>query len=67
MATKRERPYWLRGGTETCEVCLQPVALHTERRCAACDRAVCGQCVVVDADSGEALCDECRAEERGGH
>ena len=65
METKKQRPYWL-DGTENCELCSHPYVHQAERRCAACDRAVCEHCF-VRADTGEILCEECRdqAEEEG--
>ena len=66
MATKKPLPYWLSGGTEACDFCDQRHALQTERRCAACDRAACEHCVVIDRDAGEVLCHECQAEEEKG-
>lgn len=61
--TTKTRPYWLGGGTERCELCLDPVLLQAERRCAACDRAVCAHCVEADPETGEVLCSECRGGE----
>lgn len=64
MATKtKTRPYWLDGGTERCELCMDPMHLQAERRCAACDRAVCAHCVEANPETGEVLCSECRAGE----
>jgi hypothetical protein len=65
MAKKKTLPYWLDGGTETCEFCTHPHVLQSEYRCAACDRAACEHCVTVDRETGEVLCHECHAEEEG--
>lgn len=62
MATKKKpRPYWLAGGTETCDLCEAPHLLQSQHRCAACDRASCEHCVTVDRETGEVLCHECAA------
>ena len=63
MATRKPLPYWL-SGEELCELCEQPHVLQVQRRCAACDRASCEHCVVVDRETGEVLCVECRAAEQ---
>lgn len=65
MATRKPLPYWLDGGTESCELCSHPHVLQSQYRCAACDRATCEHCVVIDRDTGEVLCGECHAEEQG--
>jgi hypothetical protein len=64
MANPKTRPYWLDGGTETCELCEHTHHLQAQRRCAACDRASCEHCVTVDRETGEVLCHECAAEEK---
>jgi hypothetical protein len=64
MATHKTRPYWLDGGTETCELCEHPHVLQFQRRCAGCDRASCEHCVVV-LETGEVLCHDCHAAEDG--
>lgn len=61
MATKKPLPYWLAGGTERCELCSDRYVLQQEYRCAACDRGVCAECVLIDAATGEVLCHECHA------
>ncbi|HEU4456752.1 MAG TPA: hypothetical protein VFR81_27030 [Longimicrobium sp.] len=66
MATRKPIPYWLDGGSELCDLCEQPHALGTGRRCAACDRPVCEHCVTVDRETGEVLCHECLSEEEAG-
>ncbi len=58
MANGTTRPYWL-DGTETCDLCEHPHTLQAQRRCAACDRASCEHCIVVDRETGEVLCVEC--------
>jgi hypothetical protein len=66
MTNKNARPYWLDGGSETCELCDHPYVLQSEYRCAACDRASCEHCVTVDRETGEVLCHECaKGEEEG--
>jgi hypothetical protein len=64
MNTKQPRPYWLTGGTETCEVCEQPYVLQDEYRCAACDAAMCVHCI-VEAETGDVFCQACRGEAEG--
>ncbi len=66
MATKKPLPYWLSGGTEVCDLCHRRHPLQAERRCAACDRASCEHCFVIDRETGEVLCHECHAEEEKG-
>ena len=63
MAKKKTLPYWLDGGTETCDLCAHPHVLQAQRRCAACDRGACEHCVVVNRETGEVLCHECLAQE----
>jgi hypothetical protein len=65
MANRKTLPYWLDGGTETCDLCEHPHVLQTQRRCAACDRATCEHCFTVDRETGEVLCHECHAESKG--
>lgn len=62
MANRKTLPYWVDGGTETCDLCDHPHHLQAQRRCAACDRASCEHCVTVDRETGEVLCHECAAE-----
>jgi hypothetical protein len=64
MSRSKPLPWWLDGGTETCELCEHPHALQSQRRCAACDRASCEHCVTVNRQTGEVLCHECAAEQR---
>jgi hypothetical protein len=65
MAKPKTLPWWL-DGSESCELCTHPYALHTERRCAACDRASCEHCISIDPETGEVICHECaQAEEEG--
>ena len=66
MATPKPLPYWLADGTETCDLCTHPHVLQAQHRCAACDRAACEHCAAVDRDTGEVLCEECRAEGEDG-
>lgn len=66
METRKTVPYWLTGGTERCELCEHTYVLQQEYRCAACDRGSCEGCVEIDAETGEVLCYECRAETGGG-
>lgn len=63
MANRKTLPYWLDGGAETCELCTHPHVLQTQRRCAACDRASCEHCIVINRETGEVLCHECHAAE----
>jgi hypothetical protein len=64
MAKEKTLPWWLAGGTERCDLCEHPHAPQSQRRCAACDRASCEHCVVVDRETGEVLCHDCAAEAR---
>lgn len=66
MATNKTLPWWLAGGAETCELCTHPHPLQSQFRCAACDRASCEHCVVVNRQTGEVLCSECHAAEPTG-
>jgi hypothetical protein len=66
MSTPKTRPYWLDDGTEACDLCEHPHHLQSQRRCAACDRASCEHCVVVNYETGEVLCSECHAAEAEG-
>lgn len=59
MATRKPFPYWLDGGTETCEFCEQLHVLQSQYRCVACDRASCEHCVLVHRETGEVLCLDC--------
>ncbi len=65
MANRNALPYWL-DGTETCDLCEHPHLLQSQFRCAACDRASCEHCVVVNRDTGEVLCVECHVAEQEG-
>jgi hypothetical protein len=63
MATTTKRkpvPYWLAGGTETCEACGHLYVLEQERRCAACDAGLCEHCAETDERTREVLCAGCR-------
>ena len=62
MKTRRERPYWL-AGSETCSACEHRFVLEVGFHCSGCDRPICGQCVLLDAATGEVLCLACRAAE----
>jgi hypothetical protein len=66
METRKPLPYWLSGGTETCEVCGQTYVLQGEYRCEGCDAAMCEHCI-QQAESGEVFCAGCTppAEEEG--
>lgn len=66
MANRKSLPWWLDGGTETCETCDQPYVLQAEYRCVACDAATCEHCiVVVDRATGEILCHACAGADGG--
>jgi hypothetical protein len=62
MATKKPLPWWLDRGTESCDLCEQPHALQSQRRCTACDRASCEHCVTVNPGTGEIRCHDCAGE-----
>ncbi len=66
MANRKTLPYWLDGGTESCDLCEQPHVLQTQRRCAACDRAACEHCFTVNRETGEVLCHECHQDDTEG-
>jgi hypothetical protein len=42
---KRNPPWWLEEGTETCSTCSHTYVYQTEYRCVACDIPLCGDCV----------------------
>ena len=63
MEPRESLPYWLDGGTETCDFCACRYVLQVELRCAGCDRGACEHCVVVVR--GEVTCAECREGEDG--
>ncbi|HUH12072.1 MAG TPA: hypothetical protein VMK65_03145 [Longimicrobiales bacterium] len=59
-------PWWLEGGTETCEACTHVYAYHIERRCYACDAPLCPFCVTtVRVDVG-VVCSRCEEEQGDG-
>lgn len=58
----RALPWWLRGGDEVCDHCLQRYAFEAEVRCARCDQPGCPQCVVRISMTAEILCSRCEAE-----
>jgi hypothetical protein len=59
---KKERPYWLSGGTETCHACTHPYVYELEVRCVACDRGLCVHCAIIVKETREAWCPACHAE-----
>lgn len=61
MTRTRELPYWLEGGTETCDLCTVVHVLEMQMRCVACDRGCCEQCVVIVRATREVFCSECHA------
>ena len=65
MPKRNALPYWLAGGTESCDFCTHTYVLQAEYRCVACDRASCEHCIVVVREPGEVFCPECLAEEEG--
>jgi hypothetical protein len=62
MARKKTQPYWLHGA-EHCDLCEHPHAVEMLRNCAACDRAICGQCCQPGAEANEILCSACREDQ----
>lgn len=59
MMRTHQLPYWLDGGTETCELCTVVHVLEMHLRCVACDRGCCEQCVVMVRSTREVFCTEC--------
>lgn len=59
MTKTRNLPYWLEGGTETCELCTVVHVLEMQMRCVACDRGCCERCVVIVRATREVFCSEC--------
>jgi hypothetical protein len=57
-----ERPPWLLGGSELCEVCGGRYIVEMELHCAACDCGMCMQCAVVIRQTWEAFCPSCEPE-----
>jgi hypothetical protein len=64
MSTSARPPWWLDGGTESCEACTHVYVYEMEFRCVACDGGVCCHCVRIDIDTREALCPACAAAAR---
>jgi hypothetical protein len=64
MRRKEAPPYWLAGGTETCEVCMAVHVLQMQYRCVACDHGLCEQCSVFVWETGDVLCSASSAPER---
>jgi hypothetical protein len=61
----RPAPWWLKGGSEHCEVCLGWYHYEVRVHCEDCDEPICPDCVVeVRIDRAYALCPAC-AKERG--
>jgi len=54
---KRNPRWWLEGGTEICPACSHAYVYETQSRCAACDGAVCMEC--VQTVSLETFCPDC--------
>lgn len=54
--------WWLDGGTEQCERCLQRYAYEIEVRCVACDAPLCPHCAVVVMETRESFCPGCEEE-----
>ncbi len=65
MSTRRELPYWLAGSGVVCCICEQRFVVESGFHCAACDRPVCGECVLVEPATGEVLCLVCRDADAG--
>ncbi len=65
MKRRRDRPFWLTGGGQICCVCEHAFAVEGGFHCGACDRPICGECVLLDATTGEALCVLCREPDVG--
>jgi hypothetical protein len=58
--TKKQAPWWLERGTETCSVCGQTYAPQMESRCADCDAPLCPCCADPDGE-GACRCEDCCA------
>lgn len=56
--------WWLEGGSERCEHCLQLYVYEMEYRCVACDGALCPVCALVVRETTAVLCPGC--EDTGG-
>lgn len=61
-----QAPWWLQGGTETCDFCLASHWIEVEVRCAACDRPGCLHCMVVVREAERVWCRECAPEDADG-
>lgn len=51
--------WWLEGGSEVCERCLQCYAYEIEVRCVACDAALCPHCALTVTETRESFCPGC--------
>ena len=58
----RRETWWLDGGSEQCERCLNRYAYEVEVRCVACDGALCPLCAVTVRETRESFCPECKEE-----
>jgi hypothetical protein len=60
LKRRREIPYWLAEGEQTCEACGCTYTFALEMRCSDCDGPRCPQCVVVITE--EVFCAGCPEE-----
>jgi hypothetical protein len=51
--------WWLEEGLELCEACGTRYAYEMQRRCVACDAALCWFCTCKNIE-GDFVCNECR-------
>ncbi len=64
-ATMKRTVWWIDGGGETCDFCLQRYAYEVERRCSRCDGPACPRCVVKIRETRQSVCVGCHERAEG--
>ena len=64
-ATRQEDRWWLRPGTETCDVCLASVQYEAVYHCRHCDAPLCLSCSVTIVERRIVVCAGCAEEDEG--